>query len=109
MNEEDSINQHKIKLLQYDEDLSKNHIELKQLSQIIEEKLSQPEIVTTLPNQPEKTDTYLVTTEEEEEKNLINDCPITISSNINNKSNRDIWYLIVIFSLVAIILYQFDK
>ena len=108
MNEEDSINQHKIKLLQYDEDLSKNHIELKQLSQIIEEKLSQPEIVTTLPNQPEKTDTYLVTTEEEE-KNLINDYPITISSNINNKSNRDIWYLIVIFSLVAIILYQFDK
>lgn len=108
MNEEDSIKQHKIKLLQYDEDLSKNHIELKQLSQIIEEKLSQPEIVTTLPNHLEKTDTYLVTTEEEE-KNLINDGPITISSNINNKSNRDIWYLIVIFSLVAIILYQFDK
>ena len=26
MNEEDSIKQHKIKLLQYDEDLSKNHI-----------------------------------------------------------------------------------
>lgn len=106
MNEEDSIKEHKTKLLQYDEDLSKKHNELKQLFQIIEEKISQPEIVTTLPNQSEKNDPYLSTNEEE--KNLINDAPST-SSNINKKTNRDIWYLIIIFSLVAIILYQFDK